>query len=115
MGDWNVWSKLLNLALTGAQNQLSIPVGRCVENVKELYANEWQWFCNDSGEVLFKHKEGCWWRYDFVQFHQRTRIRVKQFRTYEIVGGPENEATLRSTSVLITGTSLTAEGYMIVS
>lgn len=58
VSDWNIWRKLLNLALTGDQNQLCNPVGRWVENIKELYTNEWQWFYDKAGEELYKLEVG---------------------------------------------------------
>ena len=114
VSDWNIWRKVLKLALTDGQNQLCNPVGRWVENVEDLYANEWQWFCDEAGEELYKAVDGQWRQYNLVRVRHRTRNRVQHFKTYQIVEVPDNAASLFRTSVSITGTTVVSEGYTTV-
>ena len=79
-----------------------------------LYANAWQWFCDEAGEKLYKVVDGQWRQYNSVRARQRTRNRVQHFKTYGIVEYPDDAASLFRTSVSITGTIVVSEGYAAV-
>ena len=109
-----MWHKVLKLALTGDQAQLQQPVGRWVHNVTDLYAHEWQWFCNDTGDQLYRFLDGQWSSYYLLNVRQRTRNRRSTFRSYRLIDVPVNRALLHRTSVTRKGVNVVLEGFATI-
>ena len=89
--DWGIWRRILKRSICNKDRVLHQPLGNWLHSTYSTIQNRWDWFWDESSNVLYRKEQEAWYKYSPLTGGRVTRRGGgKEFRYYHQVHEPPN-------------------------